>query len=59
MQALSPVFAGSFFPLKGRSFSRLAVLFLLVGGFAFHAFAQEATILGTVSDPSGAPARTR
>jgi len=54
MQALSPAFAGSFFPLKGRSFSRLAVLFLLVGGFAFHAFAQEATILGTVSDPSGA-----
>src|SRR5271165_1936734 len=38
--------------VKGRSRS-LAVLFVFLLGFSFHAFSQEATILGTVTDPSG------
>ncbi|MGP0021507.1 MAG: carboxypeptidase regulatory-like domain-containing protein [Candidatus Sulfotelmatobacter sp.] len=55
MKFLSPTFAGSFGPAVRRSSSRLAVLlaafFVL---FAAQAFAQEATIVGTVTDPSGA-----
>ena len=35
---------------RGRSLAVLCVLFL---GLSFHAFGQEATIVGTVTDPSG------
>src|SRR5260221_3968110 len=55
MKILSSLFAGSFSPAVRRSGSRLAVVlaafFVL---FAAQALAQEATIVGTVSDPSGA-----
>ncbi|HEX4786166.1 MAG TPA: carboxypeptidase-like regulatory domain-containing protein [Candidatus Sulfotelmatobacter sp.] len=55
MTVLSPTFAGSFVPALKRSGSRLALLlstiFLI---FAAQALAQEATIVGTVTDPSGA-----
>jgi hypothetical protein len=37
-----------------RSGLVFAVFFLLLFGLSFHAFGQEATILGTVTDPSGA-----
>ena len=55
MKFLSPKFAGSFGKAVRRSGSRLAVLlaaFFVI--FATHALAQEATILGTVTDPTGA-----
>ncbi len=55
MNSLSPTFAGSFGPAMKRCGSRLTVLlaaFLVM--FAAHALAQEATIVGTVTDPSGA-----
>jgi Carboxypeptidase regulatory-like domain len=32
----------------------LAILFVLMAGLPFHAFGQDATILGTVTDPAGA-----
>ena len=55
MTVLSPTFAGSFVPALKRGGSRLALLlsaiFLI---FAAQAVAQEATIVGTVTDPSGA-----
>jgi hypothetical protein len=55
MKSLSPMFAGSFGLAVKRNGSRLAVLlaafFVL---FAAQALAQEATIVGTVTDPSGA-----
>jgi len=55
MNFLSPTFAGSFGTAVRRNGSRLAVLlaafFVL---FATQALAQEATILGTVTDPTGA-----
>jgi Carboxypeptidase regulatory-like domain len=55
MKSLSPTFAGSFGLAVRRNGSRLAVLlaafFVL---FAAQALAQEATIVGTVTDPSGA-----
>ena len=55
MTVLSPTFAGSFVPTLKRVGSRLALLlsaiFLI---FAAQALAQEATIVGTVTDPSGA-----
>ena len=55
MKSLSPMFAGSFGPAVKRCASHLTVLlaafFVL---FAAHALAQEGTIVGTVSDPSGA-----
>jgi Carboxypeptidase regulatory-like domain len=55
MKSLSPKFAGSFGLAVRRNGSRLAVLlaaFLVL--FAVQAFAQEATIIGTVTDPTGA-----
>jgi len=55
MNFLSPKFAGSFGKAVTRSGSRLAVLlaaFFVI--FATQALAQEATILGTVTDPTGA-----
>ena len=55
MKSLSPTFAGSLGAAMRPCGSRFAVLFtaffLL---FAAHALAQEATIVGTVTDPSGA-----
>jgi hypothetical protein len=55
MKSLSSLFAGSFGLAVRRNGSRLAVLlaasFVL---FAAQALAQEATIVGTVTDPSGA-----
>lgn len=38
--------------VKGRGWS-LALLCMFFLGLSFHAFGQEATILGTVTDPSG------
>jgi len=55
MNFLSPKFAGSFGKAVTRSGSHLAVLlaaFFVI--FATQALAQEATILGTVTDPTGA-----
>ncbi len=55
MNFLSPKFAGSFGKAVTRTGSRLAVLlaaFFVI--FATQALAQEATILGTVTDPTGA-----
>ncbi|HEY3971603.1 MAG TPA: carboxypeptidase regulatory-like domain-containing protein [Candidatus Sulfotelmatobacter sp.] len=51
MKSLSSLFAGSFGRALRRSPFLLASVFML---FASQAFAQEATILGTVTDPSGA-----
>src|SRR5580700_3935221 len=55
MKFLSTTFAGSFGLSVRRNGSRLAVLLAaLFVIFAGQALAQEATILGTVTDPSGA-----
>src|SRR5271166_31562 len=53
MNSRSSQFANSVVvAMKGCSRS-LAVLCVFLLGMSFHAFAQEATILGTVTDPSG------
>jgi len=55
MKSLSPLFAGSFSPALKRCGVRLATLlatFFVI--FAAQAVAQDATLLGTVTDPSGA-----
>ena len=55
MKSLSPTFAGSIGQAVRRNGSRLAVLLAaLFVLFAVQAFAQEATIIGTVTDPTGA-----
>ena len=55
MIVLSPLFAGSFAQSLKRGAIRLALLLsALFVIFAAQALAQEATIVGTVSDPSGA-----
>src|SRR6266849_3965476 len=56
MNSLSSLFAGSLVvATKGSSLRRLAAFFtLLLGVFVSQAVAQEATIVGTVTDPSGA-----
>src|SRR5438270_2979617 len=56
MNSLSSTFAGSIVVApKNRSLRCLAVFFtLLLGVFVAQAVAQEATIVGTVTDPSGA-----
>ena len=55
MTVLSPLFAGSFTPSLKRGGIRLAVLFsAMFVIFAAQALAQEATIVGTVTDPTGA-----
>ena len=55
MKSLSPKFAGSFGVAVRRNGSRLAVLLAAIFVmFATQALAQEATILGTVTDPTGA-----
>src|SRR5215469_13468787 len=40
--------------MNHHSQSRLLILLLILLGFAFQAFAQEATIVGSVTDPTGA-----
>ena len=55
MKSLSPMFAGSFSLAVRRNGHRLAFLlaaFFVI--FAGQALAQEATIVGTVTDPTGA-----
>jgi hypothetical protein len=55
MRFLSPMFAGSFCLAVRRNGARFAVLlaaFFVM--FAAQALAQEATVLGTVTDPTGA-----
>jgi len=58
MKSLSPTFVESCgFPVKSRNLARFVLLSLFVmlfAAFATPAFAQEATIVGTVTDPSGA-----
>src|SRR5690242_4092087 len=53
---LSPNHPVEMFAQSGkRNSTRLvALLFVLVGLFSAQAFAQEATIVGTVTDPTGA-----
>jgi hypothetical protein len=59
MKSLSPTYAGSFgLVVKGRNVRRLATVCFMacffLALFATSAFAQEATIVGTVTDPTGA-----
>ncbi len=55
MKSLSPMFAGSFGLAVRRNGIRLALLLTAFFAiFAAQALAQEATILGTVTDPTGA-----
>lgn len=55
MQALSPAYAGSLISaLTVRSLCRLAIVFLFLGVFVSRASAQGGTIVGTITDPSGA-----
>ncbi len=55
MKSLSPTFAGSFGLAVRRYGAHLAILFAAFFViFAAQALAQEATIVGTVTDPSGA-----
>src|SRR5450631_329522 len=42
------------FAARNRSIRHLVVLGMLLAGSAFYALAQTATIVGTVTDPSGA-----
>src|SRR5690349_16506375 len=53
MKILSPTFAGSNRPLSNRKLGQFAVCSFLLF-FVVPAFAQEATLVGTVTDPSGA-----
>jgi len=57
MKYLSPKLAGGSDFLHGRNPSRIAVLSLILlflAVFSIPAIAQEATVIGTVTDPSGA-----
>src|SRR5215472_9794599 len=55
MNALSPAYAGSIASmLRSRKLRYLAVLLLFLGFAVRRGAAQEATIVGTVTDPSGA-----
>src|SRR5689334_17394041 len=55
MKILSPTFAGSSRLLSSRKVGQFAVFaFLLFFFFVVPGFAQEATLVGTVTDPSGA-----
>src|SRR5579863_6041159 len=51
MKSLSSMFAGSFGSAMKRGGFFLAALFVILGA---QALAQEATVVGTVTDPSGA-----
>src|SRR5215469_345518 len=55
MKTLSPAYTGSFaLTLGSRSLKFFAVLLVFLGVAVTRGAAQEATILGTVTDPSGA-----
>ncbi|HXJ42052.1 MAG TPA: carboxypeptidase-like regulatory domain-containing protein, partial [Bryobacteraceae bacterium] len=54
MKILSPTFAGSSRLLSSRKVGQFAVFAFLLFIFGVPAFAQEATLVGTVTDPSGA-----
>jgi Carboxypeptidase regulatory-like domain len=55
MKSLSPAYAGSIASTLGsRSFKFFAVLLVFLGFAVSRGAAQEATIVGTVTDPSGA-----
>jgi hypothetical protein len=55
MESLSPTYAGSFgLAVKGRSLNLAILLTAVLALFAFQAQAQEATIVGTVTDSTGA-----
>jgi hypothetical protein len=55
MKSLSPMYAGGLNRVVRRNLVRRALLAcLFLAAFAVSAFAQEGTILGTVTDPSGA-----
>src|SRR6478672_4721743 len=54
MKILSPTFAGSSRRLSSRKLGQFAVFAFLLFFFVVPAFAQEATLVGTVTDPSGA-----
>jgi hypothetical protein len=55
VKSTSPMFAGSSgLKVKGRHLHLASLLIAFVALFAASALAQEATIVGTVSDPSGA-----
>ena len=55
MNALSPAYAGSIASvLRSRKLRYLAVLLVFLGFAVRRSAAQEATIVGTVTDPSGA-----
>ncbi len=53
MKSRSSQFANSVVVAVNGCSRSLAVLCVFLLGMSFHAFAQEATILGTVTDPSG------
>jgi len=54
MKRLSSMFAESFTTTaRSRSLRHIAILSGLLICFSFYAFGQEATIVGTVTDPSG------
>ncbi|HXY48780.1 MAG TPA: TonB-dependent receptor [Terriglobales bacterium] len=55
MKSLSPKDAGSVVvAMRGPGLRHLLALFVLLGPLATHVFAQEATIVGTITDPTGA-----
>src|SRR5712692_1833718 len=54
MKSFSSTCAGSlFFAAKHRRIRSLLILCLLLVGLPFYALAQTATVVGTVTDPSG------
>ncbi|MGB2663507.1 MAG: carboxypeptidase-like regulatory domain-containing protein, partial [Candidatus Acidiferrum sp.] len=55
MRSLSSAFVYTLFTAKPPWFSRKVFLFVLLLGLPFLVAAQEATIVGTVTDPTGAP----
>ena len=54
MNILSPAFAGSGRVLSSRKTGQFAVFAFFLFFFVLPAFAQQATLVGTVTDPSGA-----
>src|SRR5450432_1359314 len=50
----SPCVQAAGLSLKSFNLKYLLFLVLLMAGLPFHAFGQEATLLGTVTDPAGA-----
>src|SRR5271166_6372286 len=50
----NPCVQGVGLSLKSFNIKYLLLLVLLMAGLPFHAYGQEATILGTITDPAGA-----